>query len=145
VAIRRWSQWPFQFPIQNVEKGAFWRNFGGFLDFLYKVSQRPFVPSLPLLINMLLMIMLCFWHTTIKSWTNDNCNKTIFVLLIVLYGTIITNWMLKIQIYNLFITPLIIALVCKFLQNTTTIIFTQQLLGLLWVMSLGVTLYPFWY
>jgi hypothetical protein len=53
VAMRHWSQWPFQFPIQNVKKGAFWRNFGRILDFfVWNMSQGPFDPSLSLSTNL---------------------------------------------------------------------------------------------
>jgi hypothetical protein len=55
VAIRLWSQWPFQSPTQYVKKEAFWRNFGGLMDFFvwnvavaFYPSQRPFDPSPPL-------------------------------------------------------------------------------------------------
>jgi hypothetical protein len=48
VAMKLWSQWPFESPIQNVKKGAFRRILGAFWKFLYGITQRPFDPNPPL-------------------------------------------------------------------------------------------------
>jgi hypothetical protein len=50
VAMRHWPRG----PLQNVKKGAFWRNFEGLLKFLYGWSQKPFDPSPHLLTNLII-------------------------------------------------------------------------------------------
>jgi hypothetical protein len=48
VAMRLWSQWLFQFPIQNIKKGSFLRNFGGLLDiFVWNVAGAFWSQSAP--------------------------------------------------------------------------------------------------
>jgi hypothetical protein len=48
LAMRLWSQGPYQSPLQNVKKGPFGGIFEAFLSFLFEMSQRPFDPSSPL-------------------------------------------------------------------------------------------------
>jgi hypothetical protein len=45
VAMRLWSQWIFQSPIQNVKKGPFEGILEAFWIFLYGMSERPCDPS----------------------------------------------------------------------------------------------------
>jgi hypothetical protein len=42
VAMQHWSQGLLQSPIQNLKKRAFWRNFGGLLNFFVWMVAKAF-------------------------------------------------------------------------------------------------------